>query len=230
MNWLDQQLFINEVGSGGVNIQMLMMTLGLAFCLGHVVAWTYMWTHHGMSYSQTYTASLVVMGVLVSMVMLLMAGNVYVAFGLMAVFALVRFRNVLKDTRDATFVLWTIIMGMAVGTQKFGIAVVGTLFIAMIVIYLRVTSLGARQRFDVVLSLHLAGDAGSVAMLQPILKRHSFKIQLASQRNLTEDMLDLSYRILLRNPARSSELLEELESTEGVAHVSLYHREDESEM
>jgi hypothetical protein len=230
MSTIEQFLFVNDVSSGGVTMPTLMMTLGLAFCLAHIIAWVYMWTHHGMSYSQTYTASLVVMAVLVAMVMTLMAGNIYIAFGLMAVFALVRFRNVLKDTRDATFVMWAIVMGMAVGTQKYGIATIGTLFLAVVVIYLRVTTLGARQRFDVVLSLHLAGDASNVASLQPVLKRHSFKFQLASQRNLTDEMLDLSYRLLLRNPLRSSDLLEELEATQGVAHVSLYHREDESEM
>jgi hypothetical protein len=230
LGFIDQLMSITDASAGGITLPIVLMTLALTFCLAHVIAWVYMWTHHGMSYSQSYTASLVVMSVLVSLVMLLMSNNVYIAFGLMAVFALVRFRNVLKDTRDATFVLWSIIMGMAVGTQKHGIAIVGTMFVAAVVIYLRVTSLGARQRFDVVLSLHMAGDASSVTMLHPILKRHSFKVQLASQRNLTEELLDLSYRLLLRNPAKSSELLAELESTEGVAHVSLYHREDESEM
>jgi hypothetical protein len=82
----------------------------------------------------------------------------------------------------------------------------------------------------VVISLHLAGDNSSVSMLQPVLTRHSSRVQLASQRSLTEDMLDLSYRLLLRNPARSGELLKELEQTDGVAHVSMFHREDESEM
>jgi hypothetical protein len=230
LGFLDQLLFVQDAASGSVTMSTIVVTLGLAFCLAHIIAWVYMWTHHGMSYSQSYTASLVVMTVLVSFVMLLMSGNVYIAFGLMAVFALVRFRNVLKDTRDATFVLWAIITGMSVGTQKHGIAIVGTFFVAAVVLYLRVTSLGARQRFDVVLSLHMAGDASNVAMLNPILKRHSFKVQLASQRNLTEELLDLSYRLLLRNPAKSSDLLAELESTDGVAHVSLYHREDESEM
>jgi hypothetical protein len=153
-----------------------------------------------------------------------------VAFGLMAVFAIVRFRNVLKDTRDTVFILWGIIQGMAVGTQKFGIAICGCLFMAAVLLYLKLTSLGARQRYDVILSLHLAGDAASIGRLQPILKRHSARIQLASQRSLTEDMLDLSYRLLLRNPARSGDLLEDLEATDGVAHVSLYHREEESEM
>jgi hypothetical protein len=208
----------------------VLLVLALSFCLAHVIAWAYMWTHSGLSYSQTFTASLVVVSVLVSMVMLLMQGNLFIAFGLMAVFAIVRFRNVLKDTRDTTFILWSIIQGMAVGTMKFGIAITGCMCIAAVVVYLRLTQMGARQRYDVVLSLHLSGDASSVVALQPVLKRHSTRIQLASQRSLAENMLDLSYRLLLRDPQRSGELLEELEATAGVAHVSLFHREDETEM
>jgi hypothetical protein len=230
MNSLRDILFQNELGIGAVNTETVLMVLLLSFCLGHIVAWVYMWTHSGLSYSQTFTASLVVVSVLVSMVMVLMSGNLFIAFGLMAVFAIVRFRNVLKDTRDTTFILWAIIQGMAVGTQKFGVAITGCLLIAVIILYLRLVTFGARQRFDVVLSLHLAGDATAVTRLQPLLRRHSSRIQLASQRSLTEDMVDLSYRLLLRDPGRSSELLEELEATDGVAHVSLYHREDESEM
>jgi hypothetical protein len=230
MNALEELLNQATSGTGIVDGATIFSILLLAFCLGHIIAWTYMWTHTGLSYSQTFTASLIVISVLVSMVMLLMIGNLLIAFGLMAVFAIVRFRNVLKDTRDTVFILWSIIQGMAVGTQKVPLAIFGCLFIAAVVVYLKITSIGARQRYDVVLSLHLAGDASSVGRLQPILKRHSSKVQLASQRSLTEDMLDLSYRLLLRNPARSGELLEDLEATDGVAHVSLYHREDESEM
>lgn len=230
MNTFENILNQGDVSSGLVDATTIFSVLLLSFCLGHIIAWVYMWTHTGLSYSQTFTASLIVISVLVSMVMLLMIGNLFIAFGLMAVFAIVRFRNVLKDTRDTVFILWSIIQGMAVGTQKMPIAICGCLFTAGVLLYLKLTSLGARQRYDVVLSLHMAGDASSVGRLQPILKRHSSKVQLASQRSLTEDMLDLSYRLLLRNPARSGELLEDLEATDGVAHVSLYHREDESEM
>ena len=159
MNSFQDLIFRNEVGTGAIAIETVLMSLLLSFCLGHIVAWVYMWTHSGLSYSQTFTASLVVVSVLVSMVMVMMAGNLFIAFGLMAVFAIVRFRNVLKDTRDTTFILWAIIQGMAVGTQKYGVAIIGCLLIALMILYLRVTTFGARQRFDVVLSLHLAGDA-----------------------------------------------------------------------
>ena len=214
--------------SGGVWTPLLCLLL--AFVLGHVIGWVYMLTHSNLSYSRMFTASLVAIPVIVALVMILMAGNIFIAFGLLAVFAVVRFRNVLKDTRDTTFILWAIVMGMAVGTQRFGTAVLGCLCVGLVYIYLRFTSFGSRHRYDVVLSLHWAGESSAANALKPILHRHSVRAQLASQRGGGEDGLDLSYRLLLRDPSRSRELLAELQATEGIAHASLYLREDESEV
>lgn len=200
--------------------------LMLSFVVGQIVGWSYMWTHKVLSYSQTFTASLVVLPVLVSLMMMLMAGSVFVAFGLLAVFAVVRFRNVLKDTRDTCFVLWSIVEGMAVGTGQESTALIGALVVMGILFYLRLTQFGSRQRYDVVLNLLCAADAN----LTSILRRHSRKIQLAATRKVGEDGIDMSYRLQLRDPSRSDELQTELESTSGVQRVSLFMREDESEV
>jgi hypothetical protein len=42
--------------------------------------------------------------------------------------------------------------------------------------------------------------------------------------------MDLSYRLQLRDPGRTRDLMLELQSVTGVARVSLYHRADESEI
>ena len=65
--------FDNLMGSDLVNAtaggpQAILLVLLLAFCIGHIVAWVYMWTHSGMSYSQMFTSSLLVMPVLVALV------------------------------------------------------------------------------------------------------------------------------------------------------------------
>ena len=92
--------------------------LGLTRDIGdRAIGWLYQVTHRTMSYSQTFVSSLVVMPPLVALMMHLMAGNMVIAFGLLAVFAIVRFRNVLKDTRDTTFILWAIIEGVSVGAS-----------------------------------------------------------------------------------------------------------------
>lgn len=231
MNGFLDSIIGDDLAGGAVGgLETALLVLLLAFCIGHVVAWIYMWTHSGMSYSQMFTASLLVMPVLVALVMVLMASNVLIALGLLAVFSMIRFRNVLKDTRDTTFVLWAIAEGVACGTLRFGIAVTACVTLAVIFVYIRVTSFGGRHRYDVILSLEWAGAGDSYGSIKPILRRHSLHANLASQHDLEADRIDLSYRLLLRDPARSRELLKDLEKTEGVARVSLFHRSDEAEV
>jgi hypothetical protein len=227
-DWLE--LFTNaDVGFSSISTETVALALLIAFCVGHVIGWVYMFTHIGLSYSQMFVASLVVLPALVALVMALMAGDVVVAFGLLAVVAVVRFRNVLKDTRDTTFILWSIVEGMAVGTLRFSTAILGALCISAVFVYLRFTQFGMRYRYDVVVSLQLI-RADAMAPLRELLNRYSMKVQLAGHRELPNHWQDLSYRLLLRDPARSQELLKDLESAEGVTQVSLYQRADESEM
>jgi len=174
---------------------------------------------------------LVVIPVIISMMMLMMAGSIAFAFGLLAVFAVVRFRNVLKDTRDTTFILWSIMEGLGIGTLRYSTALIAALGIATVLAYLRITSFGSRHRYDAVLSLQLTGDlVGGVATLKHILARHASRSRLTSERKLTDEGLDLSYRLLLRDPARYDELQWALKQTEGFQRVSLFLREDESEV
>ena len=228
-NWLDILLY-GDLVSSHIGVERALLVMLLAFCVGQIIGWSYMFTHTSLSYSRMFVASLVAIPVIVALVMVLMAGNIIVAFGLLAVFAVVRFRNVLKDTRDTTFILWAIVQGMAIGTMRFSTALLGCLVVALVFLYLRFTAFGSRHRYDVVLSLHWSGSREDLGALRPILQRHSARAKLSSQRDAGEEGLDISYQLLLRDPTRSRELLTELRQAEGVAHASLYHREDESEI
>ncbi|MEZ6116543.1 MAG: DUF4956 domain-containing protein [Pirellulaceae bacterium] len=222
--WIDLLLHSDSDATGSP--QNTVFLLMLAFVVGQVIGWTYMFTHRVLSYSQTFTASLVVLPVLVAFMMMLMAGSMFIAFGLLAVFAVVRFRNVLKDTRDTAFVLWAIVEGMAVGTQQETRAVIGVIFVALVLFYLGLTQFGSRQKYDVVLNV-LCAEGSS---LSNILNRHARRIQLAATRKIGDAAVDMSYRLQLRDPSRSHELQSELEGFEGVQRVSLFMREDESEV
>src|ERR1051326_2819996 len=118
MDWFDS-LFMPDFMAMQGGWETALLVLLISFCIGHIVAWTYMWTHTGLSYSQTFTSSLLAQPVIVSLIMMLMSSSVLVALGVMGVFAMIRFRNVLKDTRDTTYILWCIVEGVAAGTQRF---------------------------------------------------------------------------------------------------------------
>lgn len=226
-NWLTRADF----GSAPTNYTSLIIALLLAFVCGHAIAWVYMLTHTGLSYSRSYVNTLIIMPVIVALVMLILANNLVLAFGLMAIFAMVRFRSILRDTLDTTYVLAVIVIGLACGTLKFSSALIGCLATIAIMLYLWGTGFGTRLRYNLIVNIQWVRPAAELEALRQLLRRHSRKAVCASQRsNEGYEGVDLSYRLLLRDPGRSEQLLEDLRGLEGVARVSSLTAGDESEM
>lgn len=226
--WL---IFTGDYGLAPIHVPALVLGLTLSFLLGQIMAWVYMLTHSGLSYSRSFVRSLVVMPAIVALVMAVLANNMVTAFGLMAVFAIVRFRNILRDTLDTSYVLGVIVIGMGCGTQKFATTAIGTLLIATVLVYLWYCSFGSRHRYDIILNLRWSRPAGELSELQTLLTRHAMRLQVASQRAAGAGQgADVSYRLLLRDPERGNDLLADLQSQSGVSHVSILRAEEESEL
>lgn len=229
MSWFDLLRFGDP--SSSPSMETLVLSLLLGFVIGQIIGWIYMATHTSPSYSSSFVGSLVVLPVIVSLLMDLMAGNLVIAFGLLAVFAVVRFRNVLKDTRDTSYVLWAIVEGMAAGTQRYSTALVGAACVAVVLIYLWMTRFGVRHRFDAALSLLVPTNAGDTRRrVEQILRRYADRTTLTGERQSPDARSVLSYRLLLRDPRRSDELRSELATAGDVQELSFYFQEDEPEI
>jgi hypothetical protein len=230
-DWLNTLLHSDygQATNGGPAGTMFIMLL--AFMIGHFVGFVYMWTHHGISYSRTFVASLAVLPVIIAIMMIVMAGNALIAFGLLAVFGVIRFRNVLKDTRDTTFVMWSIMEGLTVGTMRYTTALMAAVCIAMVMLYLRLTEFGTRHRFDAVLTLRLSGDLDRARTdLRRTLDRHTLQATLAAERRVVDEGVDMTYHLLLRDPARFEELQSELSPLDGFGNVAVFMHDDEAEI
>lgn len=220
-----------DYGLAPTNLTAVALGALLAFLGGQLLAWVYMVTHERPSYSRSFVVSLVMLPVVVALVMMVLANNLVTAFGLMAVFAIVRFRNILRDTLDTVYLLGAIVLGMACGMQKFTTAVVGSLAIAGLLLYLWGTAFGRRHRYDLVLHLRWLRPAADVADLRGILRRHSRRVLCAEQRNSAGTPgMDYSFRLLLRDPDRAHELIADLKTLAGVEAVSSATVGDESEV
>src|SRR3989442_15574770 len=125
-DWM-RQFFQGDYSLLPPNWPAVLLALLLAFACGHIIAWVYMFTHSGLSYSRSFVNALIIMPTIVALVMMVLSNNLITAFGMMAVFAIVRFRNILRDTLDTSYVLAVLGVGMAAGTQKFTSAILGCL-------------------------------------------------------------------------------------------------------
>ena len=225
MEWL----FEAGTSTPGVPLNSVLLSLLLACALGQVIGWIYMQTHVSPSYSKSCTGSLVTLPVLVALMMILMAGSTVIAFGLLAVFAVVRFRNVLKDTRDTTYILWAIVSGMGVGTMHYVEALVGLAVVGLMMGYLRISDFGGRHGYDAVLSLDIAAGQNVDDLLTPLLQRHATRWKRSGNQHHTQHGTTVAYQLLMRDPDRSEELRKELLERGEVDQISLYITGDQSE-
>src|SRR5207253_1005276 len=78
---------------------------------GIVIASVYKWTHRGLSYSQAFQFSLVMLGMLGAGIMLVASTGVIPAIGIIGGFSLIRFRTPVKDPKDMAYILFTLVVG-----------------------------------------------------------------------------------------------------------------------
>ena len=216
-----------QTTSGMFTPESVLLSLLLAFVLGQVLAWVYYFTHSGLSYSRTFVQSLVLITVVVAVIMAVIGNNIITAFGLMGALAIIRFRNVIKDTRDIVFVFCTLVIGMASGSQRYSIAIVGTVVLSLITIYLHLTSFGSHRPHNGFLRFSFGSHIGPKHPVLAILKRFcgNFSLISAQDDSISGSSVEYAYQLMIRNTRKNEQMLAELEKIEGIKHISLTMQE-----
>jgi hypothetical protein len=206
--------------------QAILLSLLLAFVLGQVIAWVYYVTHSGLSYSRSYVQSLILITVVVAMVMAVIGNNIITAVGLMGALAIVRFRNVIKDTRDIVFIFSSLVVGMACGSHRYMTAILGTIVLSLIAIYLFFTDFGAHEPHNGFLRFSLRGPIGPDHPVPGVLRRFCGNFTMISaQDSGFGGPAEYAYQVMIRNTARNEEFVSELEKVDGIESISLTMQE-----
>jgi len=215
---------LEDIPSAGLFApQDIILSLLLAFVLGQVLAWVYYATHTGLSYSKSFVQSLIMITVVVAMVMAVIGNSIITAFGLMGALALIRFRNIIKDTRDVAFIFCSLVVGMAAGSQRYATAIVGTAILCSIAVYLYLTGFGGHQPHNGFLRFNLRGHIGPGHPIPAILRRFcgSFTLISAQDTGFGTSEVEYAYQVMIRDAAKNEQLLSELKDVEGVENISL---------
>ncbi len=219
---------LEDSGAGGspFGAESVLLALLLAFILGQILAWVYYLTHSGLSYSRSYVQSLIMITVAVAMVMTVIGNNIITAVGLMGALALVRFRNVLKDTRDLAFIFSGLVIGMACGSHRYNIAIVGAVVISLIIVYLHFTDFGSHEPHNGFLRFSLRGPIGADHPIPEILRHYCGNFTLISVQDTgLGGPAEYAYQLFLRSTAQNEELVADLEKVDGIENINLTMQE-----
>ena len=119
----------------------------LAACVvGWVIGQVYRRTFTGRRFSPTLPDTHMLLCLGGAMIWLVVGDNLVRAFGLAGTIGLIRYRTVVRDPKDTTILLFSMIMGMACGLGQYSVAILGTVVILLVLVMLHRSHRSARAQ------------------------------------------------------------------------------------
>lgn len=192
-----------------------------AIVVGVVLALVYRTTHKGLSYSQSFTQTIVFVAVIVALVMMTVRNSLATAFTLVGALSIIRFRTVVKDTRDTAFVFASLALGMAAGLGFWELAGLGTIAVAVLALVLWATNFGALYKSEFILRFTFDQNKDSAAYLQKLSEFAKRSNMLHIEPSGDSRSLRLTYDVTLAKDAKAEQLTAALSRIDGVSDVVL---------
>ena len=122
--------------TGSLNTEQIILNILVAVILGVVIYLSYYFTHAGGVYSKKFNVSLITLTILTATVMTVIGNNIALSLGMVGALSIVRFRTAIKDSRDTTYIFWTIIVGICCGVGDYVVACVGSGIVFLVLLVL----------------------------------------------------------------------------------------------
>lgn len=199
----------------------------LSFALMALIAALYKSTFRGPKLSQDYVHTLMILGIVVSVIVMVIRGGdgdkaMATGFGMFAAFSMIRFRTSLSEARDIAFIFFAMTAGLAVGARQYGLAAATTIFICAIIYWFSRRNWFAPTRASHYLRIRVTNDINYDEAFNDVFTKFLERHDLISVESIQAGMMtELRYNICLRTQHRPGELVSSIQHINGNNRVLL---------
>lgn len=227
---MDQLLALGSVNID-YSLPTVLINLAVSTFFGIIISLLYRRTHSGMSYSQSFTFTLVILTVSGTILMMIVGNSLARAFSLFGAFSIIRFRTAIKDAKDIAYVFIALILGMAVGTNNYMIAMVSLLVLVTIIWYMYKTKFGSFYHGNYLLNFTHDQKNSSTEKYVKIIKKYTDQSSLVNiSGNDKSKTSMISYTITVNKSDMETSLVEALQAIKGISQVTLVPLKDDIEL
>ena len=128
----------NALSTGGsITVLSIIVALTVSLVCGLFIAYIYRTQYQGVLYHQSHATSIVLISLVTTMVIMVISGNIVLSLGMVGALSIVRFRGAIKDPLDIVYLFWAVGIGIANGVAYFSVSIISSLFIGLVLIYLK---------------------------------------------------------------------------------------------
>ena len=177
-----------------ISVLDMALVLVLSFAVGLFIFFVYKKCYVGVMYSSSFGVTLIALSMITALLILAVTSNVVLSLGMVGALSIVRFRTAIKDPSDIAFLFWAIAAGIVLAAGFIPLAVIGSLFIGLILL---IFSQNKGFEKPYILVLHCTDN--SVEQ-----KAHQFinlkvkKLSLKS-KSVTLNCIELNYEVRLKD-------------------------------
>lgn len=175
--------------TGSLNTEQIILNILVAVILGGVIYLSYYFTHAGGVYSKKFNVSLITLTVLTATVMTVIGNNIALSLGMVGALSIVRFRTAIKDSRDTTYIFWTIIVGICCGVGDYVVACVGSGVVFLVLLVL------GRVKNDNRILLIIRGARNMERRMEAIVFDYFEAKAMLRVKNTSRESIELIYEM-----------------------------------
>ena len=199
----------------------IIVNMTVALIIGIILSVIYRLTHTGLSYSQSFSQTVVFVSLIVAIVMMVIGGSLARAFALVGALSIIRFRTVLKDTKDMAYIFGALALGMAAGTSNYFLAGAGTIAVSMLAFVLHRINFGAIYKSEFILRFRFNRLGDSTLYIEAINTTCKRFDLLHMEPSGDNQSVSLTYDVALKDDLSADDLTERIGDLDHVSEVVL---------
>lgn len=211
--------------SGNLSTGDIVLRILAAAVISGAIYLSYWYTHSGTAYSKKFNVSLVTLTVLTATVMTVIANNIALSLGMVGALSIVRFRTAIKDSRDTTYIFWTIVVGICCGSGDFLVAGIGSAVVFVVLLLL------GRVRNENRILLIIRGLSEDELEIEGIVAEYFNNKAIMKVKNTTGTSIELiyemdskTYRLMYK---KEKGITERLYQVKNIEYVNIVTQNDE---
>jgi uncharacterized membrane protein YhiD involved in acid resistance len=114
----------------------IIMNMGISFLIGLFIFYIYKKTFQGVLYQRSFNTSLITITMVITLIIMTIAGNLILSLGMVGALSIVRFRTPIKDPVDLVFIFWAISVGIANGVGYYNLSIIGSIVLTLALLFM----------------------------------------------------------------------------------------------
>jgi uncharacterized membrane protein YhiD involved in acid resistance len=215
----------SQIAQNAMKVQItptqILLNLVLACALAYLWSTVYRKTHSGVAYSRSFFLTLNLVAPIIAMVMMAIGSNVALSLGLVGSLSVIRFRTVIKDSKDMAFLFFAIGLGLCCGAETHLVAIIGSVLMSILVLVLSKVGFDGAASSDYILVFRSATKSPLESLPAETQQMLAWKqLRSASDSNGAGEV-EYTYNVRMAGQASPDRLVGALSEKGGLSQVTL---------